>query len=506
MLQAGRLSSAELTAACLDRSRARDGATTAWIRVYPEYAAQLAKAADKRLAGARRGGPAAPLLSGVPLALKDLYAAKGLPVTASSRVLSGNIAPGDSTAWARLKAAGMVLLGHAETDEFAVGVGTPQSGNPWDPARSPGGSSGGSGAVLGARLAPAALGSDTGGSLRLPATACGITALKPTFGLVSAHGVIPLVWGRDHAGPMARSAADVSLLLSYLAGHDQHDPATLSAPVVPRSAYPTMASKSRKPYAGMRFGVVRADVDGLPAATAEIFARFLTEVRELGGTLVDVALPANPTGQGGTTMLAEICETGVYHSQFLPGSTGKYRLEYQAILTAAIALQRTLSVGDYLRYEQDRVRFQHEYNAMFVADRLTAILVPGSSTDGASRADLAGVTVLSGSVPGNVTWANWSGAPAICTPAGLSAATGMPFGVQIGMRPWQDTEVLQIAIDYQHAFPYWEQAPPALDSPREIPTAKVVASTSTVADPTGTIATRPAISPIPTLASDPVAF
>jgi aspartyl-tRNA(Asn)/glutamyl-tRNA(Gln) amidotransferase subunit A len=170
LLQAGKLSSVELTTGCLDRAKERDGATTAWIRVYPGYALALAKAADARLTAARRTRGAAPLVTGIPLALKDLYAAKGLPVTASSKVLTGNIAIADSTVWSRVRAAGMVLLGHAETDEFAIGVGTPQVGNPWDPSKSPGGSSGGSGALLGARLIPAATGTDTGGSLRLPAT------------------------------------------------------------------------------------------------------------------------------------------------------------------------------------------------------------------------------------------------------------------------------------------------------------------------------------------------
>jgi aspartyl-tRNA(Asn)/glutamyl-tRNA(Gln) amidotransferase subunit A len=504
LLQAGRLSSVELTTACLQRARARDGATTAWIRVYPDYALGLAKAADARLAAARRSRRVTPLVTGVPLALKDLYAAKGLPVTASSKVLAGNIALGDSTAWSRLQAAGMVLLGHAETDEFAIGVGTPQVGNPWDPGRSPGGSSGGSGALLGARLIPAATGTDTGGSLRLPATACGITSIKPSFGRVSAYGVIPLLWGRDHAGAMGRSAADASLLLSYMAGPDMNDPATLSAPTTPESQYPTMPTRGRKPFSGKRFGVVSTDASSLPAATAAVFARFLSEIQSLGGMLVDVALPALPTAGTGSTGEAELGEAGLYHKQFAPGSTGKYRAEYQAIIGAAIAAQQALSVGEYLAFQQDRVRFMHAYNELFAHNGLTCVLVPGTTVDGATREEVAGLTFLSGSVPGDVAWANYAGTPALCTPAGLSTATGMPFGVQLGVLPWQETQVLQVAIDYQAAYPYWSQAPPPREVPRTLSTAGVVAPPpSSTADPTGTVATHPAVAVVPTRSTTP---
>jgi aspartyl-tRNA(Asn)/glutamyl-tRNA(Gln) amidotransferase subunit A len=504
LLQAGKLSSVELTTACLDRAKERDGATTAWTRVYPGYALALAQAADARLTAARRTHSVTPLVTGIPLALKDLYAAKGLPVTASSKVLTSNIAIGDSTVWSRLRAAGMVLLGHAETDEFAIGVGTPQVGNPWNPSKSPGGSSGGSGALLGARLIPAATGTDTGGSLRLPATACGITSIKPSFGRVSAYGVIPLVWSRDHAGAMGRSAADASLLLSYMAGQDMNDPATLSAPSIPESQYPTTPTPGSKPFAGKKFGVVSADVSSLPAATGAVFARFLSEIQSLGATLVDVALPATPKAGTISTGEVELAEAGLYHKQFAPGSTGKYRIEYQVVIAAAIAAQQAIGIGEYLTFEQDRVRFMHEYNGLFAKNGLTCVVVPGTTVDGATREELAGLTFLSGSVPGDVQWANYAGTPAVCTPAGLSAATAMPFGVQLGVLPWQETEVLQVAIDYQAAYPYWSQAPPPLKIPRTLTTAEVMTPPmSSTTDPTGTVATRPAVAVVPTLSVTP---
>src|SRR4051812_366132 len=197
-LRARRLSARELLAAVLARIEARNGgpptfdgavdAVNAWARVYPEEAEAMARAADERLA---REGEGAPLLCGVPVALKDLYAVAGLPVTASSRMLEGNVASEDSVAWARLRAAGMVLVGHTHTHEFAFGGTTDQVGNPWDLARSAGGSSGGSAAALAARMVPAATGTDTAGSVRIPAAMSGISSIKATHGRVPIGGVRP---------------------------------------------------------------------------------------------------------------------------------------------------------------------------------------------------------------------------------------------------------------------------------------------------------------------------
>lgn len=500
-LQARRLSSRELTQACLDRIGTHDGAITAMVRVYPEVALDLAAKADERLSArsVKARGRRAPLLTGVPLALKDLYAVAGLPLTASSKVLEGNVAAGDCTVWRKLRHHGMVLLGHAHTDEFAFGVGTPQSGNPWDPARSPGGSSGGSGAALGARFVPAATGTDTGGSLRLPATACGVTALKPSFGLVSTYGVIPLVWSRDHAGPMGRSAADCSLLLGGMAGPDPDDPPSLSAAAVPSAGFPLTPRKGPKPLGGLRVGTIKGGADGLPAATATLYAQFLDELRTLGATVVEVAMPTLPEAPLG---LSEIAQVGVYHEQFGPTAIPKYRAEIGAIAQAAVAAGTT-PVRDGLIELRDRTRFQHEFNALFARQDLTAIALPGSNVDGASRVDLAGLTVLSGSVPGDVVWANLTGAPAICTPAGRSAATGMPFGVQLGAPPGQDAAVLQLAIDHQHAFPHWREAPRLEPAARDVPTARPVTPPAHP-DPTSTDATHPALHLVATTSTTPV--
>jgi aspartyl-tRNA(Asn)/glutamyl-tRNA(Gln) amidotransferase subunit A len=230
LLQRGELSAVEVTEAFLRRIREVDGAHShegdpesinAWVRVYEESARDAAAQADGRLSKKAVGREGqAPPLTGVPIGLKDLYRVAGKPVTASSAFFE-EVPEADCDAWARLSAAGMVLLGHLHTHEFAVGGTTDQVGSPWDLARSAGGSSGGSAAALAARMTPAATGTDTAGSLRIPSACCGTSAIKPTRGLVSLAGVVPLSWSLDHAGPMARTISDCVLLLTAMAGPDR---------------------------------------------------------------------------------------------------------------------------------------------------------------------------------------------------------------------------------------------------------------------------------------------
>ncbi|MDH6679076.1 aspartyl-tRNA(Asn)/glutamyl-tRNA(Gln) amidotransferase subunit A [Rhodococcus sp. LBL1] len=479
LLQTGALHPRELLDACLERSAGFDGEIGGWIRIYPEMAYAAADAAAQRLSGKGRAaaGPA-PLVCGIPIALKDLFAVSGLPLTASSRVLEGNIAAGDSTVWQRLRDAGMVLLGHAHTDEFALGVATEQVGNPWNTKFSPGGSSGGSAAVLAARFAPLATGTDTGGSLRLPAGACGITSIKPTFGRCSTRGVIPLTWTRDHVGPMGRSVADAALLLGFMAGADPDDPTTTAGPAVPGGGYPLSAQGGPAPLSGRRFGVVRKSVDALPHPLRVLFDDYLDLVRRLGGTTVDVALPvAQPN-----LLTGDMAEAGSYHRQF-QDRLGSYRVKYGALVTGALAALAVPSI-DYMTAARNRLIYQHEYNRMFTDGDLDAILVPGSKVDGSERVKIAGVSVFAG-VTGDMGWANLTGAPVICTPAGRSAATGLPFGVQIGGRPWDEAALIEIALELQAAQPDWQDAPTLPPAPRDIPRVQVT-TPGAGPDPTNT--------------------
>ena len=220
------LSPVEVTRAHLERIAALDAGLNAFVRVAAERALEEARTAERELAAGAVRGP----LHGVPLALKDLFDTAGLATTAGSRILAGNVPARDAAAVARLRGAGLVLLGKTNLHEFAFGVTTdnPHHGpcrNPWDRGRSPGGSSGGSGAALAAGLCAASLGTDTGGSVRIPAAACGVVGLKPTLGRVSRRGVVPLAWSLDTVGPMARTVEDVALLLAAVAGPDPEDEA-----------------------------------------------------------------------------------------------------------------------------------------------------------------------------------------------------------------------------------------------------------------------------------------
>ncbi|MCW3047736.1 MAG: amidase [Solirubrobacterales bacterium] len=473
LLQAGLLSSAELTAACQARIAARNGAMSfdgspdainAWVRLYPEVARQLADAADARLAAARRHKGSAPPLAGVPLALKDLYAVKGLGLTASSRILEGNVAPGDSTVWRRLAANGMVLIGHTQSDEFAFLAVTPQSGNPWEPGRSTGGSSGGSGAALAARMVTAATGSDTLGSLRIPAAFCGISSIKPTFGLVSSAGVIPLAWSLDHCGPMARSVADCSLLLSAMAGRDPDDPST-DVGYTPPPSYPLTARAGRRPLQGVRIGIPRS-LGSADAGPGEVYQRTQQELGSLGAQLLAVDEPANPF-TASTDPLAFYTDAAAYHQPWFPSRAGDYRPPAVQMLTLIRALD--LSALDYLDLHRRRAAFQAGYRAFLADEQLDAVALPVSLADPPLRSPTADPLILSPATnPENsrlLTYAySYLGFPVVTVPGGTSTASGLPVGIQLVGAPFSEANLIQIAIDLQQHYPHFTQQPPGLAS------------------------------------------
>jgi aspartyl-tRNA(Asn)/glutamyl-tRNA(Gln) amidotransferase subunit A len=297
-LAARELSSRELTGACLRRIEERNGGTpsfdgagdriNAWVRLYPDLAREQAAAADERRARAR---DATPLLCGIPLALKDLYAVAGLPLTASSRVLDGNVAGADATAYRRLRDHGMVLLGHTHTHEFAAGGTTDQSGNPWALDRITGGSSGGSAAALAARMTPAALGSDTCGSLRIPSACCGTSTIKPTHGRVPLDGIVPLASSLDHPGPMARTVADCAAILSGMAA----GPAAATAlhpPPAPLGALPLEPRAGSSPLDGVTVALTdRPEKIPMNEEVARGFDQAVRACERLGARVIHKAAP-----------------------------------------------------------------------------------------------------------------------------------------------------------------------------------------------------------------------
>ena len=417
-LSARSLSSRELVEACLARIHERDGehsfdgdpgSINAWVRVYEEDARAAAERADDRLA---RG--AAPALCGIPIALKDLYGVAGKPLTASSRVLD-EIPARDCDVWAALAAEGMVLLGHVHTHEFAAGGTTDQVANPWALDRSPGGSSGGSAAALASRTVPAATGSDTAGSLRIPSAMCGTSTVKPTRGAVSLRGVVPLGTTFDHAGPMARSVADCEPLLAAMAG----------------AAAPQSRRPLRRVALSPRTGELDADVaDGLDAAIASL--------RTLGAEIVEAG--DAPAPEPGPEFVDVMCsEMLVYHRRF-DDRRELYRPSIRGFVEHGE--RRALSAEQYVAAQGRRREATYAWLDWLAGHSLDAILEPtvpkvarlrGSGYDEAFT-DFDEISLT-------YNW-DWTGFPVVALPSGVGRRSGLPVGVSLIGHPGAEWDLL----------------------------------------------------------------
>lgn len=286
-LFAGEISSVELTRYYLDRIERYDGAVRAFLRVDAAAALAQAESIDARRKAGKPLGP----LAGLPVAIKDVLCTQGEPTTCGSRMLENFRSPYDATVVAKLKAADAVLIGKTNMDEFAMGGSNENSAffpahNPWDLARVPGGSSGGSAACVAARMAPLAVGSDTGGSIRAPAGLCGITGMKPTYGRVSRYGLVAFASSLDQIGPMGQTAEDCALLLEVLAGHDPNDSTSINKPV------PRYSQTVRQPLEGLRLGLVREHFGEGLDGEVEAAVREAVRVYELlGAKVCELSMP-----------------------------------------------------------------------------------------------------------------------------------------------------------------------------------------------------------------------
>ncbi len=285
-LDEGKVSAQELTTQYLDRIEAVDKKVRAYVTVTEEVALSQAKAADEMI----KKGKAGPL-TGIPLGIKDVICTKGIPTTCSSRMLKDFRPPFNATVMERLAEQGAVMLGKLNMDEFAMGSSTENSAffetrNPWDLDRIPGGSSGGSAAAVAARMCVASLGSDTGGSIRQPASHCGVVGLKPTYGLVSRYGLVAFASSLDQIGPLTRSVEDAALLLEAVAGHDSRDSTSLPRPV------PPFAKACRQAMEGLRVGIPKEYfIDGVQEEVVGSIRQALRVMQDMGAELVDISLP-----------------------------------------------------------------------------------------------------------------------------------------------------------------------------------------------------------------------
>jgi aspartyl-tRNA(Asn)/glutamyl-tRNA(Gln) amidotransferase subunit A len=377
LLRVRALSAVELTDACLARIEERNGgpptpdgapdAVNAWVRVYPELARKQAAAADEHLGRERSS---APLLCGIPLALKDLYGVAGLPLTASSRVLEGNVAAADAVAWARLRDRGMVLLGHTHTHEFAAGGTTDQVGNPSALHRVVGGSSGGSAAALAAHMAPAALGTDTCGSLRIPSACCGTSTVKPTHGRIPIEGIIPLAPSLDHVGPMGRSIADCAALLEALAA-DGPDTTPLAPPPAPLGEMPLSPRPEEKPLAGNRIAVTDRTTNlELEAEVAAAFDAAVAACRHLGAEVVE--LTGAWTFDWNDLSAILMSEAWAYHGQHR-----ELAERYRPALAEFLEIARNFTrVAPYLAAQERRAQGTQRWEEWFASYAVDFVLEP----------------------------------------------------------------------------------------------------------------------------------
>lgn len=441
------LGAEEVTRTMLDRVAALQPRLNAFITVTAESALAAARAADAALARGGGGGP----LCGVPIALKDLYETAGVRTTGGSRVLADHVPRRDATAWARLRAAGAVLLGKTGTHEFAFGPtnNNPHYGpvrNPWHPDHIPGGSSGGSGAAVAAGAAYLGMGTDTGGSIRIPAAACGTVGLKATYGRVSRYGVLPLSWSLDHAGPLTRTVRDAALVLQVLAGPDPLDHTALA---VPPDGFVAAVEAAAAGLKGLRVGIDAAWLtDRIDSGVAAAVQAALRTLRDLGAEVVEVELPPPDTMMLVNRLIA-LGEAGAYHAGHLQNRAREYGEDVRArVELGQFLLARDYLVGQRLRGELARTVstvFQQVDLIASPALPVPAPLIGQTTLDWGSSQETVAEALIRMTAPFNVT-----GHPAISVPCGLTPA-GLPAGLQLAGRPLDEATVLRAAAAYEAA-------------------------------------------------------
>jgi len=458
-LRRGDYSATELTAAYLTRIGARNGVLNAFLTVTAEAAGQAAAAADAALAS----GSAGPL-AGIPIAHKDIFCTDGVRTSCASRMLDNFIAPYDATVVQRLAAGGAVMLGKTNMDEFAMGSSNETSfygpvRNPWDLDRVPGGSSGGSAAAVAAGLCSAATGTDTGGSIRQPAALTGICGLKPTYGRVSRYGMIAFASSLDQAGPMARSAADMALLLQAMAGFDPRDSTSIDRPV------PDYSAALEQPLAGLRVGLPTEYFSaGLDAAMGDAVRAALAELERLGAQLVDIGLPHTALSVP-TYYVVAPAEASSNLARY-DGVRYGYRAQNPVDLTDLYKRSRSegfgaevkrriligtyvLSAGYYDAYylKAQRVRRLIREDFLTAFGQVDVIAAPTTPQPAFRLGEKQNDPVAMYLSDIYTIAANLAGLPALSIPCGL--VQGLPVGLQLIGRDFDEARLLNVAHRYQ---------------------------------------------------------
>ena len=467
------ISSVELTQLCLDRIARLNPLVNAFITVDPDRSLAQARAADARIAAGQGGG-----LTGIPLAQKDIFCAQGWRTTCGSKMLGNFVSPYDATVIERFNAAGAVILGKTNMDEFAMGSSNETSyfgavKNPWDVTRVSGGSSGGSAAAVAAQMAPAATGTDTGGSIRQPAAMCNLTGLKPTYGVVSRYGMIAYASSLDQGGPMAQTAEDCALLLNVMAGFDERDSTSLERPGEDYSRDLEM------PLTGLRIGLPKEFFgEGCDAGVMQRIEAAIADYRKLGAETVEVSLPNMKLAVPAYYVIAP-AEASSNLSRY-DGVRYGYRAPDYADLNDMYAKSRAQGFGDevkrriligtyvlshgyydayYLQAQRIRRLIANDFVAAF--RQCDVILGPtspttafrlGEKTDDPVQMYLSDIYTIA---------VNLAGLPGVSLPCGL--ADGLPVGLQLIGDYFSEARLLNVAHRYQQATEWHRLRPAKLD-------------------------------------------
>ena len=453
LIESGQLSPVELAQAHLDRIESTEPALNSFISLLADRALSQATDAEREISAGTYRGP----LHGIPIGLKDLYYTKGITTTVGSRILRDFVPDYDAAVVERFDDAGAVLLGKLQMHEFALGATSvnPHDGparNPWDVSRITGGSSGGSGSAVAARQCMAALGSDTGGSIRIPSGLCGIVGMKPSFGLISRHGVHPLSWSLDTVGPMTRTALDAAIVMNALAGHDSRDP---SSAQVPDQDFTAGIGEG---VAGLLIGipddffydVIDGEVSAAICEAAGILA-------ELGAVVERCSIPAlnHCLSISSAVLVTEAAETLFSHIRERPEDIG-------ADVRARLYLGAMTPAVDYIKAQRARAAYNKQLaDAMNTYD----LLLAPTAAVGAPRIDqefveIGGQMENALSLMSRLTRPfNLTGQPTISVPCGFTS-DGMPIGMQLAGRMWEDSVVLRAAHAFEQATEWHSRRPP----------------------------------------------
>jgi amidase len=456
-IRRGEISSLALTRAMLERIDRLDSGLHGFVRVTPERALADAERAERALASGRTLGP----LHGVPIALKDLVDTAGIATEAGTKAMAGRMPTMDATVAARLRDAGAVLLGKLAMAEGAFADHRPERPapvNPWDGSAWTGVSSSGAGVAVAAGMAFGAIGSDTGGSIRFPCSACGVTGLKPGWGRVSRHGIVAMAPSLDHVGPIARSAADCALLLTIIAGADPHDPTCVTA-MVPDLAKPAG-------LAGLRIGIDPSVLADIHPDVAGALHGAVASLAGEGAMTREISLPdLLPFASGwAVTCGAEVANV---HQPWFDAAPE----DYGPALSSLIHLGRTLPATDYARLHAARLILTGRIDALFDAVELIAVpVMPMPTPSLAALADAAGHPDMVAAMLRFTAPFNYSGHPSLTLPGGVDAA-GLPIGLQLIAPKLGEARLLSAGAAFQQATDWHMRRPPLAEARRPPPAA-----------------------------------